>query len=362
MADSPLSEINWDNLEGQSLVTAVNLLQLAFAERVNMASLIGPFRFNGTNRRVLDMFPFFDNSPDVGKPNWPAMWGPHVPRTNWNLVLASYLSQTKLNSILGTTFPIISLRDNQFTMDSDTLITDLGRPLTGNISTEYPRMDIINEENVKFWYDAITSLKHIMVDFSEGGAGSNSSSKFLSSWTEGIYTPARSEIFYGFGGPFPPFSQLPTDWSQIWTGPVSKQLVVASSPNWHVSYDYISSGAAAVRSMNTYSRFDISDFDLLGHGGEPKEVLSYGGYMLNGTGAEAQSWFSSNGITGNLILQFPNANRTVLAGSIIERNIPLSTPSLPNHDPTIDFNSRSAHWSFEDWDYDGGFEFFTPTP
>ena len=41
MADSPLSEINWDDLESQSLVTAMNLLQLAFAERVNMADLLG---------------------------------------------------------------------------------------------------------------------------------------------------------------------------------------------------------------------------------------------------------------------------------------------------------------------------------
>ena len=75
MADSPLAEIDWDNLEGQSLITAVNLLQLAFSERVNMADLIGPFRFLGNNRRVLNMFPFLDNSPDVGKPTWPVMWG-----------------------------------------------------------------------------------------------------------------------------------------------------------------------------------------------------------------------------------------------------------------------------------------------
>jgi hypothetical protein len=294
------------------------------------------------------------------------MWGSHVPAFGWDKALSMYLSQTKLTSLLGTSYPALGLRNTDFTLDQDTLLTDLGVTLTGNRATEYPRMDIITTENVKFWYDLITSLKCIFVDSAFGGAGSDGNPNFLSSYSEGIYDGAAftSAVRYdGAGSPgfSEPFAQLPTDWAQLWAGPVSKALIVNSNPSWYVSYDYQASSRAQVRAINTYSRFDSTDFDASGLTSSPKEVLCYGGYGANAK-ADGILWAASNGIVIDDVIQFPDATRTVLAGNMIERNIPISAPSLPTHTPDIDFNLKTAHFTFENWDYSGGFEFYTPTP
>ena len=367
MADSPLSEINWDNLEGQSLITAMNLLQYAFSERVNVAANLGFYRHVGNNTRVLRMFPFFDNSPDVGKPNWPAMWGRQVPNLGWDTALSNYLSNTKLNNILGTSPPAIGFRYNNVQLDQDTLLTDAGITLTGNRATEYPRMDIINTENIKTWYDMITSLKYIFVNGAQGGAGSNTNSRFLSSYSEGIYDGAAftSPVKYdGAGSPgfSEPFAQLPTDWAQIWSGPISKALITNSLPNFRVTYDYQASNRAEVRAINTYSRFDVSDFAAIGHGGEPQEILTYGSFQVGANGAAGQAWAAANGYDDDTVIQLPRSTRTELAGNIIERNIPIPPPTLPSHEPTIDLNVTTNHGTYELWDAEGGFEFYTPTP
>jgi len=373
MADSPLSEINWDDLETQSLVTAVNLLQLAFSERVNMANLLGARGFGaGINTAVLRSYPFHDNSPIEGKTGWPLTWSSYVPRTGWDRALENYLSQTKLNAIINTTLPFIgNLRHDDFTQDQDTLLTDLGIPLTGNRNTEYPRMDIITTESIRFWYDAVTSLKSIFVDQSIGGAGSNFNPKFLSSYSEGIYRPDGSvefpknifmkqyDLWYStiYG---PPFAQLPADWASLWTGREAKQLITGSLPNWSVRYNYTVSGPQ-LSAMNTYSRFDTSNFDLLGLSSVPSNIDCYGGYMDGSTKIDGQAWLATNGIVPDKVIQFPDPSRDILAGNMVERNIPIPAPTLPADGPDIDFNTRTTHFSFENWDYEGGFEFYTPT-
>ncbi len=373
MADSPLSEINWDDLEGQSLITAVNLLQLAFAERVNMADLLGARGFSPSDRGVLRQFPFADNFPITGKPTWPASWPFYKPIRGWDQALENYLSQTKLSAILNTTHTdIAALRFDDFSQDEDTLLTDLGIPLTGNRNTEYPRMDIITTENVKFWYDAITSLKSIFVDQSIGGSGSNFNPKFLSSYSEGIYRPDGSvefpknhfiqqyDLYYGtiYG---PPFAQLPAEWANLWTGREAKQLITGSLPNWRVKYDYTSAEQPILAAMNTYSRFDTSAFDLLGLSSLPSNIDCYGGYMGGSNKVDGQAWLATNGIVPDKVIQFPDPSRDILAGNMVERNIPIPAPTLPVDGPDIDFNTRTTHFSFENWDYDGGFEFYTPT-
>jgi hypothetical protein len=373
MADSPLSEINWDNLEGQSLITAMNLLQLAFSERVNVAANLGFYRHFGNSSRVLRTFPFFDNSPDVGKPNWPAMWGRQVPNLGWDTALANYLSITKLNNVLGTGILGLGFRYEDVQLDQDTLLTDVGIPLTGNRATEYPRMDIINTENIKIWYDMITSLKYIFVDGARGGAGSNGQSKFLSSYSEGIFKPDGDtefpnnpfvgQYFVSYDGVFgPPFSQLATDWPQIWTGPRTKRLISGSNPSFKVRYDYQNGSSALVMAMNTYSRFDTSDFDAIGHSGEPQGIRTYGSFNGSPQGAAGQAWMASNGYDRYKIIQLPSATRTVLAGNQVERNIPIPPPTLPSHEPTIDLSVTTNHGTYELWDAEGGFEFYSPTP
>ncbi len=368
MAESPLAEINWDNLEGQHLITAVNLLQLAFAERMNMAQLIGAFRIVNN----LNLYPFLDNSPRIGKKNWPVMWGSSVPATNMRAILGNYLSETKLNNVLGTS-PNNGFRELNVRLDQDTLLTDLGVTLTGNRATEYPRMDIITTENVRFWYDLITSLKYILVDFAHGGAGSNiNNHRWLSSYAEGISGDIHIEFFdaitdlrYGPALPNPnPLVNLGPDWDGLWDNSVKvKQLIPNSQPAMKIRYESfgISSQFADVTAIKTYSRFDTSDYDNTGLGGAPIDIRTYGSYGDQETStAPATAWAESNGYFEDKIIQLPTAERNVIAGNIVERSIPFDVPSNPN----VDFVSKTIltnHGTYENWDGEGGFQFYTPT-
>ena len=344
---SPLAEIDWDNLESANLVTAMNLLELAYSERANMPYLVGYSNLGRRGRPDLNTFPWLNNSPLYGKDNWPMIW----PKNHGFGNLPTYLSQTKIDNAIGTIVPGNGFYYRDYEQDTAQLFLD------HNI-TEWPVMDIINPTDVKKWYDIITSLKKIGVEYTL-----QSGVRYIESYAEGIMNypptfPQYGEVWYDVT---PPKSQLPTDWALLYAGPQSKQLVSHGSPYFDQPLKArisMTSGRYIIINTKGYSRFDNSDYVATGLTGVP-ESEAYGSY--NYTQSGAVDYVHNLGSQSLEIRALDAVTRTALAGNVLERSI--NVPVLPEPiyaGSDIHFELDTFYGIYENWDVEGGFIYWTP--
>ncbi len=344
---SPLAEIDWDNLESANLVTAMNLLELAYSERTNMAYLV-----TGAlpRRAKIDLYPWLNNTPNYGRDDWPMIWS--INSDFITSTLSLYLSQTKIDAALGTIVSGSGFRDNHYRLDEAQLFVDHG-------ITEYPEMDIINPTDVKKWYDIITSLKKIKAE-----GAYHSGRNYIESYAEGIMrnppvSPTYDQVWYGTIGP--PVAQFTTDWALLYAGPQSKQSV--SSYNTYfmqplgASIRINSTSDKRARITKGYSRFDNADYAATGLTGLP-ESQAYGSYNYYQSGAGTYD----PGIgTAYEIRELGAVTRSQLAGNVLERSIDVPDLNEPTFSsPYIDFTLDTLYSIYENWDVEGGFIYWTP--
>ena len=347
---SPLAEIDWDNLGSANLVTAMNLLELAYSERANMPALVSAFRGGRGGWPDINLYPWLNNNPQYGKDDWPMLWASDDfdDRT-----LNAYLSQTKIDNALGTIVPGSGFSYSNYKQDEAQIFLD-------HAITAWPTMDIINPIDVKKWYDIITSLKKICVEYHY-----HSGNNYIESYAEGIMKqpinfPQYGQVWYE-GGPNPPQSQLPTDWALLFTGPQTKQVVSKLFPYFNQPLNaYIRMTASRYSIYNTkgYSRFSNADYVNTGLIGIP-ESIAYGSYNFYQNGAV--DYVHGLGSQSLEIRQLGAVTRTALAGNILERSLAVPVMPEPTYSgSTIDFSLDTPYAIYENWDIEGGFIYYTP--
>lgn len=369
MADSPLAEIDWDNLTDgkQSLVTALNLLEKMYGERMNVPALTNSVG----NPSVTDRFPFKSNSPDYGLAGWPAIWGADI---NFLPNIDSYLSETKIAALLGNN----NYSATQPMMSDSQMKADLG-------ISEYPRMDIISADSVKTWYDILSKLKWIGSTYNQGE--SNSGSRFVESLRSGIiFNPINEPRVYNNSGnanpQFAPYAQYVTDEALVFNGPNIKEIVSQNvgnpqDPRAFFLQDQFDQGdfEMAATLAKGYSRFDITDLVNTGHIGQPTQHRCYGSMAVLVALSLGEPWkdYHDNYIYQDRITyQFPTPTRTLVTGNIYEYEVPFAQPppmptltDMQDASFTASFSSKGIQNSggmhiFDLWDAEGGFEFYTP--
>ena len=368
MAASPLAEIDWDNLTsgGYSLVTALNLLELAFAERMNVPTLTNCASTN-TSLVEVDRFPFQNNSPDYGLPTWPATWG--VPINTLGGVgrlLRCYLSETKIAALLGgTTYSQLAA-----VFDDATMFSDLG-------ITEYPSLEIVNAVDVKIWYDIITSLKWIYSDYDVANGGNTTTTNYDSSFMAGIVeNPDTDPIVYGdLVGNVPPVSQFATDEAILFTGPTSKASATSLVTGVDYYRDQASFGGPSGPPINItatilkgYNRFDITPLVNTGHTGQPQDHRAYGAMNVLGGdvlgGSDFSDYAAAYPFNNGEVHQFPTPTRTLVSGNIYEYGVsfanPPTKPTGVRGSFTANFINAGGLSVFDLWDQEGGFIYYTP--
>ncbi len=364
MAASPLAEIDWDNLTDgkQSLVTALNLLEKMFGERMNVPALINCSGSVGTT--FVNRYPFKSNSPDYGLATWPATWGPTI-FTLGNIV-RGYLSETKIAALLGgTTY-------NRFApvLDDATIFSDNG-------ITAYPSLEIINAVDIKTWYDILSSMKWIYSDYDQGNGGSNTTSNYDSSSMEGIViNPDTDPIVYNGIGGNPPVSQFATDEALLFSGPTSKATATAINTGVQYYHDaanfsgLVDSPPTTITStiLKGYNRFGITNLVNAGHTGQPQEFRSYGAMGVSSQDFSGRTTFSdyaaSYPFNNGEVYQFGTPTRTNTTGNIYEYEVPFATPPTKPTGTVGNFSATFINAGglsiFENWDLENGFEFYTP--
>ena len=364
MAASPLAEIDWDNLTsgGYSLVTALNLLEKMFAERMNVPTLINCASTN-TSLVEIDRFPFLSNSPDYGLLTWPATFGPPISALGGvGRIGRCYLSETKIADLLGgTTYSLFAP-----VVDDATIFSDHG-------ITEYPALEIISAVEIKKWYDILSSLKWIYSghSFDNGGSGTFYNSGYRSGQIE---TPTNGGIFYGALDPNP-LSQYDTDAALVWTGPTSKSVTNTTGSGigyYRVSYNGTGPVGNATRinaaTAKGFNRYDLSTFVASGHAGSPQGFRAYGHMSVNGStfggggSGPLEDYRDAFEFQNSIVYEFSNPTRTNITGNIFEYEITFNTPPpIPNITGgfSATFNSGGCS-TFDLWDQEGGFEFYTP--
>ena len=368
MAASPLAEIDWDNLQNENLITALNLLELAFSERMNIPLLTNCSM--GSSAFVEDdRFPFQNNSPDYGKTGWPAVWGGQIFSLGGaGRILRAYLSETKIADLLGgTTYSRFAP-----VFDDATMFADLG-------ITEYPSLEVVNATDVKIWYDILTSLKWIYSSFDRDGTVNTETTNYDSTHREGLVdeTNAQGPAFpYMLTyGDFPvgsaPIGQFPTDEDLLFTGPSAKQSAAITSAYFHQAYQstgIINNPPTRIQALiaKGYNRFDIADLVATGHTGQPQDFRAYGNMNITSNDFGVSTAFADYETAylyqDSVVAQFPTPTRVNTAGSIYEYEIPFAVPAaMPNAigDFTADFNNRGCS-TFDLWDQEDGFIYYTP--
>ena len=364
MADSPLAEIDWDNLTsgGYLLVTALNLLELMFAERANIPSLTNCS--GAINTTFDDRFPFQSNSPDYGLASWPATFG--APINSLFGMAGGYLSETKITALLGgTTYSRLAP-----ILDDATIFND-------HSITAYPTMEVINAIDVKIWYDILSSMKWVYSDFDVANGGSTTTTNYDSSLMEGIViNPNTDPRIYGdLVGNVPPVSQFATDEALLFSGPTAKATATSSLTGVDYYRDAAAFGGPSGTPINItatilkgYNRFDITPLVNTGHTGQPQDHRAYGAMNVLSVdvlgGSDFSDYAAAYPFNNDEVHQYATPTRTFVSGNIYEYEVPFSTPPTKptgvRGSFTANFINAGGLSVFDLWDADGGFEFYTP--
>lgn len=345
---SPLEQIDWDNLAGENVALAYKLVQGLYAERVNIANLRGNSSTIASN--ITDKYPFASNSPSFGKVDWPVTWGGAEGATMFRVPL-NYVNETKLAAAIGTTgdtgngFRILDMIWTEAEVFAEHGISD------------WPDMTIPVAANIKIWYDILTSFKRIVRMYAtDTGIVGNSA---LGDAT-GILMSDGTEEHYGGAGE-PPMSQLPTDWGALWAGPTTVAGGAFPSKSLVIEFEYFdTTETAEVRSFIQAYEIDNQDFVDSGFSGSPLSTEAYGSFNYDGD-TPFDDWASAI-YDQDEILQMNDPVITDLGGNVDSYSIPHDVPAQPPTTEDIDGDVISQMAIVEDWDGDGGFEYYTPDP
>ncbi len=340
---TPLSEINWDNLEGHSMVTAINILQKTFSERSNVAQMTvddGPD----------NQFPFANNTPDFGRAGGPYVVGTISLQDDTLVNFAR--PQSEIDSQLG-----------QNSVSFDPRVTKASFFANHGVA-DWPELFVANATDVKKLYDMVTSLKKIV--FRASTNPDFNQDNYVGYQVEGL----DGLTDYSISG-----NELAGAHSQIWSGPTTLHTPIGGGDiPISIGYTQDSSDIENMTALKGYQKFNRTELVASGFIGVSGEVVSYGGWSIRADNQEGIDWLASQGIDESQdekALLLPSVNvvvqQEVFEGDLLDTktyDIEFDVPPRPS--PWGVGKTSGAHivhqWYVEDWDYEGGFEFYTPTP
>ena len=345
MADSPLAQIDWENLENHSLITAVNLLQHTFEERMKIASLINRNHLLPT---LTGSYPFRDIQGQIGNIGGPFIWRNMFMGsenfTNFGAPRDDVMSEIDAEAYAG------------HSMTQSRLFARHG-------VTEWPTFDTVNSTDIKKLYDMITDLKSIAIQ-DERQVDVNIHNALRQEWQ---------------GATDPSFQTAPdtATYNALWTGPESKADAGdnATSALTHFFYQ----GGGTLEQITAYKVFYVLNRQPLidsGHLGVPQFVDAYGTIQSRafstsgGIEAGLEAWLDDAGfpVTDDDKWEYFDTDVVATNGEVeYSSDIPPPSPSLPpvggiGATSTVTLDRGRNLGLVEYWDYEGGFEFYTPVP
>lgn len=417
MADSLLADIDWTNLDSAEMTTAVKVLCIALQERFNIAAcdLEGDFSTSGNPANPSDnilknMFPYKGNSP-----RWPLNDGdPLVNYTDSGLAAQDDMVHLIQNAAQhyadiekwddaatnkdsgDTRFVLSGVADDPGTYDNRLL------EVTGY--TTYPDLTVMAPEEVKKLYDMVVIMRFVSrnynpatqttavyrifngefdvdlaaaltVDDNNNGDGGDfyngGVSTAVSTGTSTPYNDFKTGNTNLFGSSASTFNE-DTD-----TGTFPPSLLIAKPYN--ISFRRFS-GSSYTNFINSFQTAFVVDWDIaqteVGFIGKPVE------YKAQNTLTALTENFPSGHDTS---FQFPATTTAInqryyetvsdsAVGDVvtISRDNLLIGVTLPSTQTSIadaeailvqaEFSNNLRVFILEDWDADGGFEYYTPAP
>jgi hypothetical protein len=417
MATSLLAGIDWTNLSSAELTTAVKVLCQALQERFN----IGAMRIDGTyltsgtvanpsDNTLKNMFPYKTNSP-----RWPLNDGdPLVNFTDSNLAAQDDLNHLILNAAQHYA-DIERWNDAATNKDSDTTLfvlsaTDTDDPqyptrlheVTGY--TTYPDLSVMAPEEIKKLYDMVVEMRYVLRN-PDPTARSNVHRVFKGEFdtSQSNFYVAEDNVgdganYYNSGSA----SGIPI----ATTGPYSNFKTGNSNLFTTLSTSFDESTDSGTHEPPFYHGIDNPYYiwhrrftaDGLKYTNFIKSFLTY--YVVDWATPQTAVGFTGKpvdykgqNLISNLVETFPTGNDTnfqfpasttavnqrywetltdTAVGDVVTLKrdnllvgvtLPATPSTIPNNDSIkveVTVNSNLCVQYLEDWDGDGGFEYYTP--
>jgi len=367
MAVSPLAQVDWNNLEGEDAHTVMDLLQRAFNERMVVS------RINrDTDAQITQFYPFPDdnptNSPDWGITGTVSTW--HWTKHQIGNFLAiqrlvqNFADMTFINANINTVVNSIDNTADDLNLSESKVFAYIG-------ITEWPDVMNPNATELKQWYDILCLLTHVFTCTSKFTQGAGvSGTKIKTEWSGimqgGVYYSSifsGSEVEFGGGSPWPPLSQLATDWPSVYGGPNTRNTTpsnIARSLFFDPRASLTQYDVAATRQYLTINNQDLTD---TGYTRVPKEVKCWGQWDINVTGdaTNTGTYLTDEDMVDLKLIEFPAVAERSAAEIAFYANE--DAPSLPDIADDIGFNAARDVRFFDNWnDPTGatGFQYYTP--
>ena len=397
---SPLADIDWTDLDSGEMTTAVFLLCKALQERYNIgrSSITGSF-FNNPGEPHRYTFP----STATPNPSWELNDGD--PLEDWSQEVEDlfeecirfYIDTDKNDALIGSAYNANWLKT--YADDADAPLTYANRLFEKTGYTSYPDLSVYAPEEVKKFYDMVTTLK-VTHDTYVSTIGTRINDNYLifdgefdKDQSTGFGIDETGADYYGGatrgeGGEAvtntTPFTDFKTGNGNLFgsgTTSFNEDTDTGTAPNWYTPYKLnvgrLSSGGNYwnwMRSARVTFVVDWTDVENnLGITGRPldyDESIDYintitenyptGQDPATGTPAGEDVVYrrSIESVTTNVNKISIEVNDQITVGTMPTNITDLSNGDIIDVEIVLGNNIRGIF--YENWDGDGGFEYYTP--